>query len=94
MLNLLKEDFIIETQMNQSRTTQTLEDQSFCIRNSNESVIYFTGPNEPGFDHSNPPHEKYVGPVQPELHMDVFINLSSTDAKIRAVATLTLVKEL
>ena len=57
-------------------------------------MIYFTGPNEPRFDHSNPPHGKDVGPVQPELHMDVFIKLSSADAKIRETSTLNLVKEL
>lgn len=70
------------------------EGSELCIRNSNESVIYFTDPNEPGFDHSNPPHGQDVGSVQPELHMDVFRNLSSADARIRAAATLTLVKEL
>ena len=67
-----------------------LEGSDLCIRKSNESVIYFIDPNEPGFDHSNPPHGKYVGPV----HMDVFINLSSIGARIRAAATLNLVKDL
>lgn len=71
------------------------EGTELCMRNTNESVIYFTDPNEPGFDHSNPPHgQDDAGPVQPELHMDVFRNLSSADARIRAAATLTLVKEL
>ena len=56
--------------------------------------LFISDPNEPGFDHSNPPHRKDTGPVQPELHMDVFRNLSSADARIRAAATLTLVKEL
>ena len=65
-----------------------------CIRNPNESVIYFIDPNEPGFDHSNPPHGKDDGPVQPELHMDVFRNISSAYARIRETTTLTLVKEL
>ena len=43
---------------------------------------------------SNPPHRKDVGPVQLELHMDVFRNLSSVNARIREAATLTLVQEL
>lgn len=70
------------------------EGSELYIRNPNKSVIYFTDANEPGFDHNNPPHGQDAGPAQPELHMDVFRNLSSADTSIRAAATLTLVKEL
>ena len=73
---------------------KNLEGSEICIRNSNESVIYFIGPNKPEFDHSNPQHGKDVGPIQPELQMEVLINLSSADARIRETTTLTLVKEL
>lgn len=70
------------------------EGSELYVRNPNKSVIYFTDANEPGFDNNSTPHGQDSGPVQPELHMDVFRNLSSADASIRAAATLTLVKEL
>ena len=93
MQTLLEVDFIIETLMNHSHTTQTLKDHSFALETL-MNRLFISDPNELGFDHSNPPHGKYAGPVQPELHMDVFRNLSSTNAKIRAAATLTLVQEM